>query len=605
MKENQKEKIDKFLESLRRKHLRLHKKYESLFWISYMGDHSVDKDKDIAQKNLDSFYADSKLKSKIEGYLDIVGNKLQKESLEHWNKFFDTYQTPDKLLKLKEKISNLETKMGQKVAKRKEGYIDPKTNKFKSTSYLKMRNMMRTEDDESIRKACFDATQEMAVINLKDYVKYVGLLNEYAQGLGYEDFYALNLDKEEGMTKDELFKIFDDIYEKTKYGLKDIRDLEKKKIKGLRKPWNFSYMMSGDFTKEEDQYFPFDEALDRWGRSFKTMGIDFQGGKLQIDLLDRKGKYSNGFCHWPDLVNYKDGKRVPGSTNFTCNVVYGQVGSAASGYNTLFHEGGHAAHLLNSTQKDTCLNHEYPPSSTAWAETQSMFLDTVFSSYEWKSRYAKNKEGEIYPFDLYKRKLEKLHINIPTSLNGIIMISSFEREIYETKKLTEEKVINLAKKYHKKYTDFSEDSLWILNVPHIYSWSSACSYHGYGLADIALMQWRSYFKKKYGNIVDNPNIGKEMKKVWKLGSKEDFATFVKMSTGKKLSANDWIKYHTKSLKTLLSEGKKSAKNLDGVREIKSVKFNADIRMVSGKKTICTNKKSFKDMCDKYSKWLNA
>ena len=46
--------------------------------------------------------------------------------------------------------------------------------------------------------------------------------------------------------------------------------------------------------------------------------------------------------------------------------------------------------MLNTDMKDVCLNHEYAPMSTAWAETQSMFLDNVYSSIEWRMRYAKH-----------------------------------------------------------------------------------------------------------------------------------------------------------------------------------------------------------------------
>jgi oligoendopeptidase F len=493
--------------------------------------------------------------------------------------------------------------MAQNVANRKEGYIDPYTNKFVETSYLKMANMQRTHNDEKIRKACFEAREKLSETNLDNYIQYVGLLNQYASDLGYEDFYAFKIQQEEGMTKQQLFKIFDDIYEKTKYALKDVREIEKT-MKGLRKPWNFSYMMSGDFTKEEDRYYPFDQALSRWGRSFTGMGIDFEKGKLKLDLMDRKGKYANGFCHWPLLVHYKDNVRVPAESNFTCNVVYGQVGSAKEGYVTLFHEGGHAVHMLNITEKDTCLNHEYPPMSTAWAETQSMFLDTVFSSYEWTNRYAKNEKGEDYPFELYKRKVEKLNILRPLSLMGIIAMSEFEKTVYETKNLTKTKLIKIAETIGNKYFDYSTKTRWILNVPHIYSWSSACSYHGYGLADIAVFQWREYFNKKYGYITDNPKVGEEMKKVWQQGAKKTFDEFVKEATGQKLSATAWIYNHTKSVKEILNEAKKTTEKMGKIPQVNKTKFTAGIKMVDGKKTIATNAKSFEEMADRYGKWLN-
>src|SRR2546430_17515342 len=78
----------------------------------------------------------------------------------------------------------------------------------------------------------------------------------------------------------------------------------------------------------------------------------------------------------------------------------------------LFHEGGHAADRLASEQEETCLNTEWPPASIAWAETHSQFMDTMLSSIEWRTRYAKNREGAPYPLDLFERKVRKLRIEI-------------------------------------------------------------------------------------------------------------------------------------------------------------------------------------------------
>ena len=592
-----------FLNYLNSEYHKLHQEYEELFWLSYMGDHSVDKKKDAALERRDFFRSDPYVINQIKDHLKNADSKAKKRLL-IWLDFFERYQTPQQAAPIKKRIIKLETEIQKKLSRRKEGYVDPYSKKFISASKNKMGTIISTHKDEKIRKACFDAREKLAQNYIDEYIRLIDLRNQYARKLSYTDFYDFKIRREDGMTKKELFSLFGAIYKKTRYAFKSIRKLEKK-MPGLRKPWNFGYMMTGDFTKEEDPYFQFKDALLRWGRSFAALGIDFKEGSLTLDLMDRKGKYSNGFCHWPELVRYRNRKKFAGKSNFTCNVVKNQIGSGAQGYVTLFHEGGHAAHLLNSKQKEVCLNHEYSPMSTSWAETQSMFIDSIFESIEWRTRYASNEKGEPYPLELFKRKLEKLHPLRPLSLNGIIFVSNFEREIYEAKNLNPKRVLEIARRNYRKYFDRSVDSLHVLNVPHIYAWESSGSYHGYGLAELALSQWREYFYKKYGYIVDNPRVGKEMAKVWQFAALKSFKDFVVMATGRELSAEAYIRNSIFSLKTLLNRAKKRIQRLAKVSPLKGmINLNALIRMVDGKKEIANNVRGFEAMADKYGKWLS-
>lgn len=591
-----------FLRKLNRTYVRLHHDYEKYFWLSYMGDFSVGDRKNAALQKRDQFRSDKKLLEKTEKLLKSAKGK-ERIRLQYWQTFFRRYEIPDHLHKIKEEEAALENKVRERRSTRKTGYVDPKTGKLIEASELKIRTMMRTDLDEAVRKACFDAMQKIATDLLPEYIELVRLRNRFAKAAGYEDFYAYKLATDEMMVKSDIFDLFGEIYEKTKFGFENIRKLEQT-MPGLRKPWNFSYMMTGDFTKEEDPYFDFGEAMMLWGRSFAALGVDYRKGRLTLDLLDRKGKWSNGFCHWTDIV-YHDGKKLrAGSSDFTCNVVPGQVGSGAQGIHTLFHEGGHAAHLLNSTVTEACMNHEYAPQSIAWAETQSMFMDTMFSSIEWKMRYLKDRQGRGYPFELYERKMRKLHPLMPLDFMHFIFVCDFERQIYEADSLDEEKVKKIAVAVHKKYFDQDGESLQMLNVPHIYSWESSAYYHGYGLAELALTQWREYFYKKYGYIVDNKKVGKEMQKVWKLGATKSFLDFVKMATGNKLGANAFVSHVTRPLDLVIETGKDRVRKMEKVPlHKKPVRLNADIFLVHGKEKIADSRKGFEKMAEKYKKWL--
>ena len=595
--------IQEFLEFLNDAYAQLHTTYENLYWASYMGDHSVDSKFSVALKKRDAFCANSKLYAKVNGYSKFA-NGAEIERLKAWQLFFSKYQIPKELLSLRDKIAAIQSKIHKIRAKRVEGYIDPKTKKFVSASESKMRFIIRINPDEKIRKAAFDSCEKLAMSFLPDYVKMVKLINEYARRLGYPDFYSYKVQNQEGMTKAELFGIFDEIYRKTSYAFADVLKMEKERP-GLRKPWNYSFMISGDFTKEQDPYFQFDDCLLRWGKSMAALGVDYRGSRLTLDLLDRKGKYSNGFCQWPKAVYYKNGRRIAGSSNFTSIAVYGQVGAGVHAMETLFHEGGHAAHYLNMEQTEICMNTEYPPAVASWAETQSMFMDTICSSIEWRIRYAKNKKGQAYPPELYQRMVEKFHKLNPLDMMGINMIINFERQIYEAKNLNAKKVLAIARKTMRKHSNYSADSLFILNVPHIYDWENICNYHGYGLAELAVAQWRDYFFKKYGYIVDNPNIAKEMAKVWALGASKTFKECVKIATGKKLTPAAYIKSITLPKKEILRRASQRIAWLKKVPEMRrKINLNAKIKMVHGKKEIANSSRGFEAMAKKYANWLH-
>ena len=81
----------KYLDFLNKTYFKLHKKYEDLFWLSYMGKHSVDKRKDIALAKRDAFRANPKYAEEIKDLLK-KSNSKEKKRFHTWLKFFQQYQ---------------------------------------------------------------------------------------------------------------------------------------------------------------------------------------------------------------------------------------------------------------------------------------------------------------------------------------------------------------------------------------------------------------------------------------------------------------------------------------------------------------------------------
>lgn len=52
--------------------------------------------------------------------------------------------------------------------------------------------------------------------------------------------------------------------------------------------------------------------------------------------------------------------------------------------------GGHAAHFANIDQRSPFFSQERAPTSVAYAENQSMFLDALMGDGDWLARYARD-----------------------------------------------------------------------------------------------------------------------------------------------------------------------------------------------------------------------
>jgi oligoendopeptidase F len=432
---------------------------------------------------------------------------------------------------------------------------------FVEKSSVGLRTVMKTSDDEATRKAAWEGLRALGPFVVGNgFCEMVKLRNAMARKLGYEDFYDYKVTQAEGFSKKKLFSILDTLLEGSKDLLTSAREkLAADKGAAALEGWNTGFMMAGDVEKQLDPFFPFEHSVEQWGRCFAKMGISYEGACMTLDLLDRKGKYSNGFCHWPQPAWIKsDGSWQPSTTNFTSLADPAAVGSGKTALTTLMHEAGHAAHFANIKQGSPLFSQERAPTSVAYAENQSMFLDSLCGDAAWRARYARARDGTPLPWDIHEAEIRSTFPFRVFGLRAMLSVPYFEKALYELPddQVTPAGIQALADKVeHEVQGGLAARPM--LSVPHIISDEASCYYHGYVLAEMSVYQTRRYFLKTLNvPIVDNPQVGAALtESYWKPGNSKPFLDLVAGLTGAPLTGAAWLEDLAEDLEAVVSSEK--------------------------------------------------
>jgi Zn-dependent oligopeptidase len=465
---------------------------------------------------------------------------------------------------------------------------------------------------EERRRSSHDAFQELERWVLEHgYLRIVSLRNRLAQALGYRDFFDYKTRKHERIAPDELFAVIDDFLARTaEANERGLAGLQAQYGEGALQPWNIRFHMDGDVVRHMDPYLPFAQGLRRWVDSFRRLGIQYRGATLQLDLLERKGKYQNGFCHSPMPAYYDaQGRWVPGRINFTAEATPSQVGSGWRALNTLFHEGGHAAHFANVGQNAPCFSQEYPPTTAAYAETQSMFCDSLLDDADWLTRYARNAAGEPMPEELVHARIASRQPFLAFEQRSLALVSCFEAAVYAMSdaERTPDAVLRLARDTELRVLGVRSPRP-LLAIPHLLNQESSAAYHGYLLAHMAVYQTRASLLSRFEYLTDNPAIGPLLAQhYWRPGNSVDHNTTLAGLTGKPLSARDLADACTQSVDEAWAAARASieaARTRDYPRDYPP-RLDATIRVVHGAEVLADNHDSDDAMCVAFERWVGS
>ena len=599
-----------YFDLLNNEYLAAHREKEDLFWSTYMATSDKTDDFTAAEKRWTDFISNASRIGEIKAYLNELSgnNKAESLAIQHglkgWLALFESNALESEVeQKLKAELISAEAVLFDKKKNHLMTFIDENGTQVEASLPALAANM-RASDNEQVRASSHQAFLDLEQWILNNgFIALVKLRNKFARALGYNNFFDYSVVKTEHMTTDELFTLLDDFEKQTRdTNLLSIKTLEDEKGAFAIKPQNFYFSFSGDATRALDPYMPFSRSLRAWVESFGRLNIDYSGAELTLDLLDRKGKYQNGFCHGPIPSYSNNGQWVPAKVNFTSNALPSQVGSGYSGINTLFHEGGHAAHFSNVTQNSPCFSQEFAPSSMAYAETQSMFCDSLLGDADWLKKYAKNKDGQAVPDKVIKALIETKQPFFAYGERSILVVPYFERALYEMDDddLIAENITKLARKYEKKILGLTCSPRPLLAIPHLLSDESACSYQGYLLANMAVYQTRAYFMTKFGYLSDNPEIGPLLAKhYWNPGNSISHDASIKSLTGEGFNAKYLADICNLSVDDAWEQELSKMEKLAQRPEIDPADLNARIKVVDGNDILAENNVSLSQMCDDF------
>ncbi|SBS32588.1 Peptidase family M3 [Marinomonas spartinae] len=604
-----------YLNQLNQEYLTIHRVKEDFFWDTYMGISDDNDGATQAQTKWTHFLSDAKHIDAIKAQLieaEAISDSDEKAQtvtgLKGWLAMFESHAiSSPEAQALQNHLIQLEAKLFEKKQQHVMTYQDENGHEVEA-SLVAIRSVIHSNSNEGVRQSAHQALLDLELWILGNgFIELVKLRNEFARSLGFDSFFDYSVRKGERMSSDELFAILDDFEQRTRErNLQSLQTLGEEKGESALLGHNFSYAYAGDAMRELDPYVPFSQSLRRWVESFGRLNIDYSGAELTLDLLDRKGKYPNGFCHAPIPAFYDQSKWIAGKVNFTSNAKPDQVGSGFDGINTLFHEGGHAAHFANVKMNAPCFSQEFAPTSMAYAETQSMFCDSLLNDADWLKTYAKNAQSQVIPDDVIKAMVTSSQPFKAYEERSILVVPYFERALYQLsdEELTPEHITQLARDTEKRILGLTCSPRPLLSIPHLLSDESACAYHGYLLAHMAVYQTRAYFVSEFGYLSDNPQIGPLLAKhYWHCGNSQTHNETIKALTGEGFNAKYLADECNLTVGQAWQAQQEKMAHLEQ-RELSSpASLNANIRVVDGERELASNQESDLQLCEQFEGYI--
>jgi hypothetical protein len=608
-----------FFDQINQDYLQIHRKEGELFWLTHTGqsdEHDAQRAAGLARK---TFLADSRLLAQTREHLARVEAARQSaerdalvSGLRGWVAAFEgNAMGSERASTLLAELIAMDADLFARRQAYKMHHIGA-SGRTEEASPAALRSNLASNPDEASRKSSHEALSGLERWVLENgFLEIVAKRNELARGLGYRDFFDYRLRTNSGMSPEQLFAIFDEFERNTRNThFASMDRLVSEYGDEVLQPHNLPFRVRGGAALKADAYFPFSKALERWAESFRRLGVSYRGARIEIDLLDRPGKFTTGFCASP-VASYHDDTDgwVPADVRFTSTARPQQAGAGLRGINVLFHEAGHAAHFSNVALNSPCFSHGFAPTTPAYLEAQAKFFEALPGDPCWIRRYARNADGEPMPDEMIRERVESNRAFLAYNERRDLVPTYFEQALYamDVAERTTESVLDLERSLTQRMLGVSSNTVYVLGMPHPIYHDMAVYYHGYLLAKMAASQTRAYLTRTLGYIVDNPEVGPLLvKHCWSAGNSLTLDQTLRNMTGEGLTSAYLADECNRSPQEAWALAEEAIERTDRALAAQAEAggdLDASISIVHGAQCIATNEESLPAMYATFEAWI--
>jgi peptidyl-dipeptidase A len=459
--------------------------------------------------------ADRALFAEVEAALGANGGDAR--SLDLLRRLMLPHQIDDDLRK---RIVDLETDVDVRFARHR-GVL-----RGREVDDNEIKKILRESDDPAERQEAWEAAKTVGAVVADDVRELARLRNEAARSLGYRDWFALSLARDEldearlWQTLSEADRATGDAFGRWK-GALDARLAERFgcAVQDLR-PWHYAdpffQEAPPDGAVNLDPLFKGHDIVGLARRTFEGIELEVESILARSDLFPRAGKNQHAFCIDVDRA---------GDVRVLANVVDNQSWADA-----MLHELGHGVFDLGFDESLPWLLRDAHLVTT---EASALLFGALAGDRVWLERILGIGAGEAAELESRLRAARAAELLVFT--RWVLVMTGFERILYSDPEADLDTAWWELVSRHQLLTppDGRRAPDWASKI-HIAV--APVYYHTYLYGAIVALQLRDALAASAGGIVDRPEAGSALRqKLYAPGSSLRWDKIVDQASGSPLS----------------------------------------------------------------------